>query len=106
MRGECLPRSEAYRACESTYLIYRFILYKPAACRTGRAVHRLPARFSEAVTNALSTSQGLEFERDVLPQEFRGLLEKGRRVVDVDEPKKELVRKVIESKVGSAGNEV
>jgi hypothetical protein len=33
-------------------------------------------------------------------------LEKERRVVDVDEPKKELVRKVIESKVGSAGNEV
>jgi threonine synthase len=42
----------------------------------------------------------------VLPQEFRGLLEKERRVVDVDEPKKELVKKVIESKAGSAGNEV
>ena len=65
-----------------------------------------PAKFSEAVTSALSTSQGFDFERDVLPQEFRGLLEKERRVVDVDEPNKELVKKVIESKVGSAGNGV
>ena len=40
----------------------------------------------------------------MLPQEFRGLLEKERRVVDVDEPNKGLVKKMIESKVGSAGN--
>jgi threonine synthase len=65
-----------------------------------------PAKFSEAVTKALSTSQGFDFERDVLPQEFRGLLEKERRVVGVDEPNKELVKKVIESKVGSADNGV
>lgn len=65
-----------------------------------------PAKFSEAVTKALSTSQGFEFERDVLPQEFRGLLEKERRVVEVDEANKELVKKVIESKVGSAMNGV
>jgi hypothetical protein len=38
----------------------------------------------------------------VLPQEFRGLLEMEKRVVDVDEPSKEQVKKVIESKVGSA----
>jgi threonine synthase len=63
-----------------------------------------PAKFSEAVTTALSTSQGFDFERDVLPQEFRGLLEMERRVVDVDEPTKELVKNVIESKVGSAGD--
>jgi hypothetical protein len=31
---------------------------------------------------------------------------KEKRVVDVDEPNRELVRKVIESKVGSAGNRV
>jgi len=62
-----------------------------------------PGKFSEAVTKALSTSQGFDFKRDVLPQEFRGLLGKERRVVDVDEPKG-LVKKVIESKVGSAGN--
>jgi threonine synthase len=35
-----------------------------------------PAKFSEAVTKALSTSQCFDFERDVLPQEFRGLLER------------------------------
>jgi len=63
-----------------------------------------PAKFSEAVTTALSTSRGFDFERDVLPQEFRGLLEMERRVVDVDEPTKELVKKVIERKVGFAGN--
>lgn len=62
-----------------------------------------PAKFSEAVTKALSTSQGFDFDRDVLPQEFRGLLDKERRVIDVDEPSEELVKKVIESKVGSAG---
>ena len=60
-----------------------------------------PAKFSEAVTKALVTSRGLDFERDVLPQEFRGLLEMERRVVDVDEPTKELVKKVIESRVGN-----
>ena len=65
-----------------------------------------PAKFSEAVTKALSTSQGFDFERDVLPEEFRGLLEKERRVVDVDEANKELVKKVIENKVESAGNGV
>ncbi|KAH9160491.1 hypothetical protein EDB89DRAFT_1813720, partial [Lactarius sanguifluus] len=32
-----------------------------------------PAKFSEAVTKALATSQSFIFERDVLPQEFRGL---------------------------------
>jgi threonine synthase len=46
------------------------------------------AKVSEAVTKALSTSQGFDFERDALPQEFRGLLGKERLggVVDVDEP--------------------
>jgi threonine synthase len=62
-----------------------------------------PAKFSEAVTRALSTSQGFDFERNVLPQEFRGLLERERRVIDVDEPSEELIKKVIESKLGSAG---
>ncbi|KAH9160488.1 tryptophan synthase beta subunit-like PLP-dependent enzyme [Lactarius sanguifluus] len=57
-----------------------------------------PAKFSEAVTKALATSQSFNFERDVLPQELRGLLEKERRVIDVDEPSEELIKKVIESK--------
>ncbi|KAI0299427.1 tryptophan synthase beta subunit-like PLP-dependent enzyme [Multifurca ochricompacta] len=65
-----------------------------------------PAKFSEAVTKALLTSQGFNFERDVLPQEFRGLLEKERRVIEVNEPSEEMVKEVIESKVGSADIEV
>jgi threonine synthase len=99
-----LPNSGAYGKRRS-HIIY-FLNYKPAVACTGRAVHPHLAKFSEAVTNALSTSQDFEFELDVLPQEFRGLSEKERRVVDVDEPNKELVRKVIESKVGSTGNRI
>lgn len=41
-----------------------------------------PAKFAEAVTSSLSTVQ-FDFERDVLPAEMRGLLEKERRVEDV-----------------------
>ena len=58
-----------------------------------------PAKFSEAVTRALSGQQGFDFEQDVLPQDFRGLLEKERKVIDVDEPNQELVKNVIEAKV-------
>jgi threonine synthase len=65
-----------------------------------------PAKFSEAVSKALSTSQGFDSKRNVLPQQFRGLLEKERRVVDVDEANKKMVKNVIENKVGSAGNGV
>ena len=102
LRGECLPKSEAYRTCESTYLIYRFILYNPAVQVVLSTAH--PARFSKAVTKALSTSQGLEFERDVLPQEFRGLLGKESR--GCRRTKEGAGQKVIESKVGSADNGV
>jgi threonine synthase len=63
-----------------------------------------PAKFSEAVTKALSTSQGFDFERDVLPQ-AEGCWKK-REESWIYEPNKELVKKVIESKVGSAGNGV
>lgn len=55
-----------------------------------------PAKFSEAVTRALQNSPKFDFERDVLPPEFRGLLEKERRVIDVEAPRVELVKEVIE----------
>ncbi|EKM57081.1 uncharacterized protein PHACADRAFT_119273 [Phanerochaete carnosa HHB-10118-sp] len=55
-----------------------------------------PAKFSEAVTRALQHSPKFNFERDVLPLEFRGLLEKERRVIDVEAPRIELVKEVIE----------
>jgi len=58
-----------------------------------------PAKFSEAVTKALAEQQNFDFEQDVLPQEFRGLLDKERNVIDVDEPREELVKNVIQNKV-------
>ncbi len=102
MRGGCLAKSEAHRERESRLFTELFIISPPSVVQVVLSTAH-PAKFSEAVTKALSTSQGFDFERDVLPQEFRGLLEKERRVVDVDEPTKDLVKKVIESKVGSAG---
>lgn len=55
-----------------------------------------PAKFSEAVTRALTSAPNFDFERDVLPEEFKGLLERQRNVVDVDAPDVELVKAVIE----------
>ncbi|KAG6889493.1 hypothetical protein C0995_000658 [Termitomyces sp. Mi166 len=59
-----------------------------------------PAKFSEAVSRALKDQAGFDFDRDVLPQEFRGLLEKEKRVIDVERPDVDLVKAVIESTVG------
>ncbi|SPO29617.1 probable THR4 - threonine synthase (o-p-homoserine p-lyase) [Ustilago trichophora] len=43
-----------------------------------------PAKFAEAVTSSLeSAGAEFDFERDVLPKEMVGLLEKERRVIDV-----------------------
>lgn len=40
-----------------------------------------PAKFSEAVTSSLSTAKvPFDFEKDVLPKEMIGLLEKKRRI--------------------------
>ncbi|KAG8991858.1 threonine synthase [Tulasnella sp. JGI-2019a] len=55
-----------------------------------------PAKFSEAVTLALSGQATFDFEKDVMPNEFKGLLEKERKVIDVERPDVELVKKVIE----------
>jgi len=57
-----------------------------------------PAKFSEAVSKALSQNADFKFERDVCPQEFKGLLEKERRVVDVPRPDVGLVKEVIEQR--------
>ncbi|KAK7042361.1 tryptophan synthase beta subunit-like PLP-dependent enzyme [Favolaschia claudopus] len=56
-----------------------------------------PAKFSEAVTLALRTHSTFNFEKDVLPTEFVGLLEKKRNVIDVPRPDIDLVKAVIES---------
>lgn len=55
-----------------------------------------PAKFSEAVTLALSGVSEFNFDRDVMPPEFKGLLEKERRVIDVEKADVELVKKVID----------
>lgn len=43
-----------------------------------------PAKFSEAVTRALNGLPGFNFESDILPNEFKDLLNMKRRVIDVD----------------------
>ncbi|XP_006455293.1 hypothetical protein AGABI2DRAFT_226720 [Agaricus bisporus var. bisporus H97] len=55
-----------------------------------------PAKFSEAVSRALENVSNFDFDRDVLPAEFRGLLERERRVLQVERPDVELVKEVIE----------
>ncbi|KAH8112383.1 tryptophan synthase beta subunit-like PLP-dependent enzyme [Phellopilus nigrolimitatus] len=56
-----------------------------------------PAKFSEAVASALQSEPSFDFARDVLPAEFKGLLEKERRVIDVEAADINLVKEVIES---------
>ena len=58
-----------------------------------------PAKFSEAVTRALHSVPSFNFEKDVLPDEFRGLLDRERRVVEVQNDIEE-VKSVIERFVG------
>ncbi|KAG6816412.1 hypothetical protein H0H87_006216 [Tephrocybe sp. NHM501043] len=65
-----------------------------------------PAKFSEAVSRALEGSSRFNFDRDVLPEEFRGLLEKEKRVIDVERPDVDLVKGVIERVVGHQAGKV
>ncbi|CAA7269929.1 unnamed protein product [Cyclocybe aegerita] len=58
-----------------------------------------PAKFSEAVSCALQGLPSFDFDRDVLPEEFQGLLEKEKRVIDVEKADITLVKNVIESVV-------
>ncbi|CAG7850159.1 Threonine synthase Short=TS [Serendipita indica DSM 11827] len=55
-----------------------------------------PAKFSEAVTKALQTESSFNFEEQVLPPEFKGLLNLPRRVIEVERPEAEQVKRVIE----------
>ncbi|TDL19461.1 tryptophan synthase beta subunit-like PLP-dependent enzyme [Rickenella mellea] len=57
-----------------------------------------PAKFSEAVTRALSDEPDFDFERQVLPEEFVGLLDKEKRVIDVEAAEVTLVKAVIEER--------
>ena len=55
-----------------------------------------PAKFSEAVTKALESEPNFNFDRDVLPDEFKGLLELERRAIDIEKVDVDLVKGVIE----------
>ncbi|KAF8639218.1 hypothetical protein AX17_001703 [Amanita inopinata Kibby_2008] len=59
-----------------------------------------PAKFSEAVSRALGNTAGFNFERDVLPEQFRGLLQKERKMVVIEKPDVNLVKAAIEKAVG------
>jgi len=66
-----------------------------------------PAKFSDAVTQALSVNPSFNFNNDVLPPEFKGLLDKKRRVIDVDIPRVEKVQEAIVRVLGrDVGNSV
>ncbi|KAG8809480.1 threonine synthase [Serendipita sp. 399] len=56
-----------------------------------------PAKFSEAVTKALQDLPGFDFENQVLPEEFKGLLDRPRKVVEVERADVELVKRAIEN---------
>ncbi|KIK55528.1 hypothetical protein GYMLUDRAFT_175318 [Collybiopsis luxurians FD-317 M1] len=58
-----------------------------------------PAKFSEAVSAALKNSPEFDFDTQVMPEEFNGLLQKEKRVIDVQGPEVELVKRVIEERV-------
>jgi len=53
------------------------------------------------VAEALSSFPGFNFDRDVLPEEFQGLLQREQWVIDVESADVDLVKSVIESKVGT-----
>jgi len=69
-----------------------------------------PAKFSEAVARALEQLPSFNFDRDVLPKEFIGLLDKDRRVIDVETADIGLVKAVIENVAsrneGAAGGSI
>ncbi|QRV98966.1 threonine synthase [Ceratobasidium sp. AG-Ba] len=62
-----------------------------------------PAKFSAAVESALSSYSSFNFENDVLPEEFKGLLQRERRVVEVGGLAD--VRRVIEETEGRRASE-
>ncbi|KAI8146744.1 threonine synthase [Fennellomyces sp. T-0311] len=62
-----------------------------------------PAKFSEAVENALKPVSGFDFQKDVLPKEFHGLLDKERSVVPVERADPKLVIEVIERELRAEG---
>jgi threonine synthase len=65
-----------------------------------------PAKFSEAVARALDNNSHFNFDRDVLPSEFHGLLQRERRVLDVETPDPEVLKEVIEKVLGGSASAI
>lgn len=55
-----------------------------------------PAKFSDSVVPALEDSENFDFDRDVLPEEFKNLLSLPQRVIDVWKADVGEVKKIIE----------
>ena len=55
-----------------------------------------PGKFAEAVSRALQSSSQSGFDADFMPDEFRELSDKEKRVIDVEKPDVGLVKAVIE----------
>lgn len=64
-----------------------------------------PAKFSDAVETALKNESGFNFNDQVLPKEFVGLLDKERSVVQVERADPQLVMDVIEKELRNEGVE-
>ncbi|PWN97327.1 hypothetical protein FA09DRAFT_339337, partial [Tilletiopsis washingtonensis] len=81
---------------EGSYLIdpHTAVGFCASNRRASGSVHQVvlstahPAKFAEAVTGALEAARDVQwdFERDVLPKEMRGLLQRERRCRDVKLP--------------------
>ncbi|KAG9116827.1 threonine synthase [Ceratobasidium sp. 392] len=85
------------------YASSKFALQNPTGVVQVILATAHPAKFSSAVESALSSYNTFNFERDVLPEEFKGLLHRERRVVQVDGLAD--VRKVIEETEGKRAGE-
>lgn len=82
-----------------SYYAHSDALYSPPSTVQVVLSTAHPAKFSEAVSLALKDSTQFDFDRDVMPEEFKGLLQKERRVIDVERPDIQLVKDVVEKHV-------
>lgn len=91
------------KAAEEVTARHQFSLYPQGKDIIVSLATAHPAKFSEAVEAALKTSPGFDFNKDVLPVEFHGLLDKEKRIVTVERPDPELVMAAIEKELKAEG---
>jgi len=93
------------KAAEEVAARHNFSLYPKGKDIIVSLATAHPAKFSESVENALKNSPGFDFNKDVLPTEFHGLLDKEKRIVVVDKAEPELVMAAIEKELKAEGIE-